>query len=111
MTMTPTQFAALNQLWAEEVASVLASEGLPWVATACWCNQRGRTLARGRDRATAAGSRLTHATIATSRPASTSRQSIARADGCRPPRHGTSTAGLPQGTRTIDSPVRAAACG
>lgn len=40
MTVTPKQWAAFNDAWREEVAAVLASEGLPWVATACWCNQR-----------------------------------------------------------------------
>ena len=40
MTMTPKQWAAMNHEWTQEVVAVLASEGLPWQASSCWCDQR-----------------------------------------------------------------------
>ncbi len=36
-------WADLNKQWAEEVASVVVAEGLPWQTTACWCEQRTST--------------------------------------------------------------------
>jgi hypothetical protein len=33
-------WAGMNKAWAEEVATVLASEGLPWQPSSCWCDQR-----------------------------------------------------------------------
>lgn len=43
MTMTAKQWATLNHEWTQEVAAVVDSERLPWIATSCWCNQRAGT--------------------------------------------------------------------